>query len=246
APVDCGPGGYLDFSQADRWIVSQLQRTEAEVGKGFADYRFDNVASAIYRFVWDEYCDWYLEIAKVQLQTGSEAQRRAARRTLLRVLETTLRLAHPVIPFITEELWQKVAPLAGTGGDSIMVARYPQPDPAKIDEAAEAEMAIYKEVANAIRNLRSTMGLAPGAKVPMYIADSAPQVKANALSLAAITRVSDIHFVSELPREDSPVTITASGKVMLHVEIDRDAERARLAKEIERVEGEVAKAEAKL
>src|SRR4029079_5632547 len=151
-----------------------------------------------------------------------------------------------VIPFITEELWQKVAPLAGTGGDSIMVAPYPQPDPAKIDEAAEAEMAIYKECANAIRNLRSTMGLAPGAKVPMYIADSAPQVKAHALSLAAITRVSDIHFVSELPREDSPVTITASGKVMLHVEIDRDAERARLAKEIERVEGEVGKARAKL
>jgi valyl-tRNA synthetase len=127
-----------------------------------------------------------------------------------------------------------------------MVAPYPVPEPARIDIAAETEMAVYKEVANAIRNLRSTMGLAPGAKVPMYIADYAPQVKANALSLAAITRLSDIHFVSELPREDAAVAITASGKLMLHVEIDRDAERARLSKEIERVEGELARERAKL
>ena len=236
----------LEFSAADRWIASRLQRTEHEVIQSLVDYRFDVAARAVYEFTWDEYCDWYVELAKVQMQHGTEAQQRATRRTLIRVLEATLRLAHPFIPFITEELWQIVAPLAGKSGDSIMMAPYPQPDDSRIDANAEAEIAAVKEVVNAARNLRSTMGLSPAAKVPLYIADYSAGLQAQQLGIAALARLSEVRFVAALPAEDAPVAITTAAKLMLHVEIDRDAERARLAKEIERVSGEVTKARAKL
>ncbi|CAG0990713.1 hypothetical protein RHDC4_02488, partial [Rhodocyclaceae bacterium] len=146
-------GGYLDFSPADRWIVSLLQRVEDEVAKHYADYRFDLLSKAIYEFVWDEYCDWYLELAKVQMQKGTEAQQRATRRTLVRVLETTLRLAHPLIPFITEELWQKVAPVAGRargdGSESIMQTTYPAADLSRYDDNAVAWVSTLKSMVTA-------------------------------------------------------------------------------------------------
>jgi valyl-tRNA synthetase len=170
----CGPDGHLDFSAADRWIVSALQRTELEVDKGFTQYRFDNIASAIYQFTWDEYCDWYLELAKVQLQTGTPAQQRATRRTLLRVLETILRMAHPLIPFITETLWQTVGPktgkiLAEQAGQSIALQPYPVAQPSKFDEQSEVWVNQVKAIVDACRNLRGEMQISPAQKVPLWI-----------------------------------------------------------------------------
>jgi valyl-tRNA synthetase len=236
----------VEMSALDRWIVSRLQRTERAFADAIAEYRFDSAARAVYEFVWDEYCDWYVELAKVQIANGNEAQQRATRRTLIRVLETTLRLAHPVIPFITEELWQKVAPLAGRSGESIMVAPFPQAQEEKIDEAAEREVAMLMEIVNAARNLRSTMGLAPGAKVPMYLAEAPAALRAHEGSISALARLSELRLVDTLPTQDAPVSITKVGKVMLHVEIDREAERKRLAKELEKLEGEIGKARGSL
>jgi valyl-tRNA synthetase len=236
----------VELSAADRWIASRLQRAEREVTEALEAYRFDVAARAVYEFVWDEYCDWYVELAKVQLAGGSEAAQRGTRRTLIRVLEATLRLAHPFIPFITEELWQTVAPLAGKSGETIMKAPYPIPDTARIAPNAEREIALVKEVVNAARNLRSTMNLSPASRVPLYLAEADPALRGHSAGIAALARLSEVRFVEKLPAEDAAVAITGAAKLMLHVEIDRDAERARLSKEIEKTESDLARTQAQL
>ena len=253
--ADCAVGGkahgYMSFSSADRWIKSQLQRVEAQVEQGFADYRLDLVAQSIYSFVWDEFCDWYLEIAKVQIQTGTEAEQRATRRTLIRTLETILRLLHPITPFITETLWQVVAPIAGIKGESVSIAAYPESKASFIDEDAEAVVAKLKAWVDGCRALRGEMGVSPATKLPLYVLGESEFVQAHGAVLKALAKLSDVQSFASA--EDwskaagaAPVSVVGDAQFCLYVEVDIDAERLRLGKEIQRLEGEVAKAQAKL
>jgi valyl-tRNA synthetase len=247
---DCGLDEKLPvkLSFVDRWIVSRLQRVEAAAEQGFAEYRFDNVAASIYSFVWDEYCDWYVELAKLQLQSPDAAVQRGTRRTLVRVLETSLRLLHPITPFITEELWQKVAPLAGKKGATIMLQPYPKSQPEKIDEAAERDMAVLKEWTVAARNLRSEAKIPPGEKLPLYTTAAPPvaDVEGTLAAVQSLARLSEIKQAQALPDSTAPVAVVGEARIMLYKEVDPALEAERISKEVARVNGEIAKAKAQL
>lgn len=253
--AECATGEYLSFSQADRWIVSLLQKAEAQVAQGFEDYRLDNVANTIYDFVWNEFCDWYLEIAKVQIQNGNDAQQRATRRTLIRTLETILRLAHPITPFITEELWQKVSVVAGRSGPSIAIAAYPVSQPERIDEAAIAHVTKLKQLVDACRNLRGEMGVSPSTKLPLYVVANTPEetafVQASGPVLQAMAKLNEVRVFDDAAAwaaaaQASPVAVVGEARICLFMEVDVAAEKIRLGKEVTRLEGEIARANGKL
>ncbi len=236
----------IELSAADRWMNSLLQQAESELATHFADYRFDMAARTVYELVWNTYCDWYVELAKVQMANGNEAQQRGTRRNVVRVLEVMLRLAHPIIPFITEELWQTVAPLAGKTGDSIMMQAYPKADASKIDAVATAQITLLQEIINACRSLRSEMNLSPAARVPLIAAGDADVLKALAPYISSLAKLSEVQIVAELPEGDAAIAIVGGYKLMLKVEIDVAVECERLDKEITRLSNEINKAQAKL
>ena len=246
---DCGQDETLPlaYTFADQWIIGKLQQTEAAVAEAFETYRFDLAAQTLYEFVWNEYCDWYIELAKVQIQTGCPTTQRTTRRTLVRVLEATLRLLHPIMPFITEELWQTVAPLANAKhSDSIMLAAYPVADQDKIVPAAFDKMGSLKNLADEVRKLRGEMGIAPNVKAPLFVeggSDLADLLK----YLPALTRLTEAKLVDALPEaEDAPVAVCNGARLMLKVEIDKAAETARLTKEAEKLQKALDKLTAKL
>lgn len=253
---DCGLDASLpqERSFVDEWILRELDRTIVEVEKAFAEWRLDNAANAIYSFVWDQYCDWYLELSKVQLANGTEAQQRATRHTLITVLEAVLRLAHPIIPFITEELWQKVSVVAGTRNEdeetSVMIQDYPQASFAGEDTGADHKMALTKQMIDAVRNLRGEMQLSPSQRIPLAVQGNEDVLKTVAPYIMHLARVSEVTICEDINKANegsiAPVAIVEDYKLMLVVKIDVAAERERLGKEAARLEGEIAKANAKL
>jgi len=246
---DCGQDEMqpLAFTFADQWIIGKLQQAEAAVAEAFETYRFDLAAQTLYEFVWNEYCDWYIELAKVQIQTGCPTTQRTTRRTLVRVLETILRLLHPIMPFITEELWQVVAPLANAKtADSIMLAAYPQADKEKIVQTAFDKMAALKDLVEEVRKLRGEMGIAPNVKAPLFVEGNA-ELEGLLKYLPSLTRLTEAKLVDSLPEaEDAPVAVCNGARLMLKVEIDKAAETARLSKEAEKLQKALDKLNAKL
>lgn len=254
---DCGVGATanepMQFSFVDKWIISEFERTVKEVTTAYEDYRLDNAANAIYSLVWNQYCDWYVELSKVQLR-GSEAEQRATRHTLVTVLEAVLRLAHPIIPFITEELWQKVSVTAGVRKADedafLMLQTYPTFDAAKVDADAVARMTTIQAQIDSIRNLRSEMKLPPSQKMPLLISGPEAECAAAAAYLQQLARLESVTHVEDLQQAAqgsvAPVAIVGDFKLMLKVEIDVKAERERLSKEAARLAGEVKKCQSKL
>mgnify|MGYP001743950979 FL=1 len=246
---DCGQDEMqpLAFTFADQWIIGKLQQAEAAVAEAFETYRFDLAAQTLYEFVWNEYCDWYIELAKVQIQTGCPTTQRTTRRTLVRVLETILRLLHPIMPFITEELWQVVAPLANAKtANSIMLAAYPQADKEQIVQTAFDKMAALKDLVEEVRKLRGEMGIAPNVKAPLFVEGSA-ELEGLLKYLPSLTRLTEAKLVDSLPEaEDAPVAVCNGARLMLKVEIDKAAETARLSKEAEKLQKALDKLNAKL
>ncbi|MCC5854649.1 MAG: valine--tRNA ligase [Idiomarina sp.] len=250
---DCGQhGGDMELSLADQWIIERFNQTVTQFRGALDTYRFDQAANIAYEFTWNQFCDWYLELTKPVLMDGTPEQLRGTRHTLITVLEQLLRLLHPVMPFITEAIWHKVAPLAGVAGETIMLQPYPQPQPEQFKTASE-DMEWIKQVIVAVRTIRAEMDLSPSQALDVLIAGADTtihrRVEANASFLKALAKLNQLSFLDNV--DDAPACATALvGRVELHIPmaglIDKDAELARLDKSIQKAEAELARVAGKL
>ncbi|MBD3657467.1 class I tRNA ligase family protein, partial [Marinobacter sp.] len=252
---DCGVNNEaVELSLADRWIVSQLQTCEQEVIRHLDQYRFDLAAYALYEFIWNEYCDWYLELSKPVLNddNASAEAKRGTRRTLVRVLEAVLRLAHPMMPFITEEIWQRIAPLAGKSGDSIMLQPFPQPDAGKQDATVAADIEWLKGVILAVRNIRGEMNISPAKKIPVLLrgadADDQRRMDENRQFLGSLAKLESLDWFTGDKAPMSATQLVGEMEVLVPMAglIDKEAELKRLDKELDRLQKEIGRLEGKL
>jgi valyl-tRNA synthetase len=245
----------VELSLADRWIISRLQKTKAEVARQFEAYRFDLASKELYEFIWNDYCDWYIELSKpvIYSDSSSAEQKRAARRTLIRVLETILRLLHPIMPFITEELWQKVAPLAGKEGDTIMLQPYPVMHESKIDEEAVAELNWVKSFIIGIRSIRSEMDIKPGKLLPVLLQNGskADQLRLQSnnstlMSLARLESITELAAYDSAP--ESATSLVGDMRLLIPLSglIDKQAELDRLQKNMDKLQAESERLKGKL
>ena len=253
---DCGQnGGDIELSVADRWIISKLQSTEASVTDAIEGYRLDHAAKAIYEFTWSDYCGWYLELSKPMLTDDnvSSAAKRGTRKTLTRVLEALLRLTHPIMPFITEEIWQRVSPLAGISGETIMNQPYPVADDQRVDQAAVSEMEWVMQFILGIRKIKGEMNIAPSKPLPVLLQNASDldqsNLSANRHYLDFLARLESATVLAE--GEDAPesaIALVGEMKVLIPMAglIDKEAELARLEKEIAKIQSDVERINKKL
>ncbi len=251
---DCGlTGSAIEYSQADLWITSRLNQVIATTSEAIESYRFDLASQAIYEFTWNEYCDWYLELAKISLQSGDEALQRGTRKTLVNVLENILRLSHPIMPFITEEIWRRIAPLAGITADTIMLQPYPEADEKKVDRQAIDATAWIMEFILGIRRIRGEMNIAPGKPIPVLLQNASPTdlefLKSSEDYLLKLGRVESIAILEKDDvAPESAISLVGDMKVLIPMAglIDKEAEIARLEKEITRISKDLPRVEGKL
>ena len=258
---DCGrtspnaPAGEMSFSLADRWIMGQFQQTVKTVHEAFDTYRFDLASQALYEFTWNQFCDWYLELTKPVLFKGNEAQQRGTRHTLVTVLEALLRLMHPIMPFITETIWQRVVPLTNfeKTGDSIMIQSFPQFDESQCDQTAIDDLEWVKQLIVAVRNIRGEMDIAPSKPLPVLLknvnADDQRRLSENEQFISALAKLESITILADDdngPASASAVVGSLSLLIPMAGLIDKDAELARLDKAIDKLSKDADRVRAKL